>query len=199
MGFAGHWTVQVLWVDIWLVRWFVGCFLQVTWPWTMIVLAWVLWDVFCRLLRLFFDCVVGWFLTGFWPVFLWLKGYFSADFSMTSQDEEYYWVVFIGRNPGIYTSWETAELQVNRYPGNLKKRYKTFDEAEGALLQFHEERYWLMKMQSVRTAHQSSDEASTSASGLEVQHHTSIITYFVLVFLLGFVCCILLAHLFDSE
>ncbi|KAI8555175.1 hypothetical protein RHMOL_Rhmol05G0154500 [Rhododendron molle] len=58
----------------------------------------------------------------------------------------YYWVVFVSRSPGIYTTWETAGLQVNGYPGNLFKRYTTFDEAEGALLQFHEERYRLLQM-----------------------------------------------------
>ncbi|KAI8550951.1 hypothetical protein RHMOL_Rhmol06G0146700 [Rhododendron molle] len=58
----------------------------------------------------------------------------------------YYWVVFVSRSPRIYTTWETAGLQVNGYPGNLFKRYTTFDEAEGALLQFHEERYRLLQM-----------------------------------------------------
>ncbi|KAI8571429.1 hypothetical protein RHMOL_Rhmol01G0119600 [Rhododendron molle] len=102
------------------------------------------------------------------------------DFTMSSEDCRNYWVVFVGRNSGIYTSWETAELQVNGYPGNLKKRYNTFDEAEGALLQFHEERYRLNQMQSVRTEHQSTDDASISTSSLQVQHQQSLSTCFVL-------------------
>ncbi|KAI8547536.1 hypothetical protein RHMOL_Rhmol07G0203700 [Rhododendron molle] len=121
------------------------------------------------------------------------------DFAMSSEDKQYYWVVFVGRRPGIYTSWETAGLQVNGYSGNLFKRYTTFDEAEGALLQFHEERYRLLQMQSVRTAHQSSDDASTSISSLQVQRQQSLSTTFVLGIFLGFVACILFALLLDSE
>ncbi|KAI8531189.1 hypothetical protein RHMOL_Rhmol11G0117800 [Rhododendron molle] len=66
---------------------------------------------------------------------------------MSREGKQHYWVVFVGRRPGIYTSWETAGLQINGYPGNLFKRYTTYDEAEGALLQFHEERYRLLQMQ----------------------------------------------------
>ncbi|KAI8567551.1 hypothetical protein RHMOL_Rhmol02G0130700 [Rhododendron molle] len=118
---------------------------------------------------------------------------------MTSEDKQYYWVVFVGRNPGIYTSWETAELQVNGYPGNLKKRYNTFDEAEGALLQFHEERYRLNQMQSVRTEHQSTNDTSTSTRFLQVHRQQSLPTSFVLGIFLGFVTCIFIALVFDSE
>ncbi|KAI8530791.1 hypothetical protein RHMOL_Rhmol11G0086700 [Rhododendron molle] len=111
----------------------------------------------------------------------------SVDFTMTIEDKQYYWVVFVGHNPGIYTSWETAELQVNGYPGNLKKRYNTFDEAEGALLQFHEERYRLNQMQSVRTEHQSTDDASTSTSSSQVQRQQNLSTCFVVgIFLVWF-------------
>ncbi|KAI8524380.1 hypothetical protein RHMOL_Rhmol13G0145900 [Rhododendron molle] len=131
--------------------------------------------------------------------FMVLRSSNSADFTMTIEDKQYYWVVFVGRNPGIYTNWETAELQVNGYSGNLKKRYTTFNEAEGALLQFHEERYRLNKMQSVRTEHQSTDDASTSTSSLQVQRQQNLSTCFVLGIFLGFVACIFIALVFDSE
>ncbi|KAI8552346.1 hypothetical protein RHMOL_Rhmol06G0259500 [Rhododendron molle] len=90
---------------------------------------------------------------------------------MEREDRQKYWVVFVGRKPGMYTSWETTELQVNGYQGNLKKRYNMFDEAEGALLQFHEERYRLnQEMHLAPTKHRSSDGASISAIALEDEH-----------------------------
>jgi viroplasmin and RNaseH domain-containing protein len=120
-----------------------------------------------------------------------------------SEDKDKYWVVFIGHKPGIYTSWAGAKLQVNGYPGNLLKKYNTLDEAEEALLAFHEDRYRLIQdMELAQSKHQSSNGASTSSTStnaLECQHRTSLWTYFVVIFLLGFVCAIVLAHLFDSE
>ncbi|KAI8568599.1 hypothetical protein RHMOL_Rhmol02G0213300 [Rhododendron molle] len=61
----------------------------------------------------------------------------------------------------------------------MAKRYKMF----------HEERYRLTKLQ---------DKSSTSTSALGVDHQIKLKS-FVVIFLLGFEGCILLALLFGSE
>lgn len=103
---------------------------------------------------------------------------------MTSQDKEYYCVIFVGHNSGIYTSWEATKVEVHGYSGDMKKRYNTLDEAGGALL--HEDRYRLTQTQLARTQQQTSetsDGASTSASALKVQHQTSeTLIRFVVIF-----------------
>ncbi|KAH7848008.1 hypothetical protein Vadar_032748 [Vaccinium darrowii] len=80
-----------------------------------------------------------------------------------------YWVVFIGRNPGIYTTWKEAKAQVDGYPRNDHKRYHTFDEAQEALCKFHEDRYFGNDIESNQNQHQASVGASTSARPLEDQ------------------------------
>ena len=47
-----------------------------------------------------------------------------------------YYVVFLGRVPGIYSSWPACHSQVNEFSGNLHKSYETFDEARLAFEQF---------------------------------------------------------------
>ncbi|XLT02983.1 hypothetical protein HN51_052334 [Arachis hypogaea] len=37
------------------------------------------------------------------------------------------YVVFRGRTPGIYNTWEAAEQQVSGYPRNLHRRYRSFE------------------------------------------------------------------------
>lgn len=111
---------------------------------------------------------------------------------MVGEYKEKYWVVFVGHNPGIYTNWEEAELQVNGYSGNLLKMYKTLEEAEDALLAFHEERH---RLNQIRMKHELSDGDLTSTSALEIQHGRRTVLQFVVTFILGFICCILLAHL----
>ncbi|KAI8536059.1 hypothetical protein RHMOL_Rhmol10G0226700 [Rhododendron molle] len=32
------------------------------------------------------------------------------NFSMTGEGKDYYWVVFVGHKPGIYTTWGEAQL-----------------------------------------------------------------------------------------
>ena len=44
-----------------------------------------------------------------------------------------FYVVWEGRQPGIYTSWDEAEEQVKGYPEALFKAFSTMDEAEQAL------------------------------------------------------------------
>ena len=36
-----------------------------------------------------------------------------------------WYVVHVGHMPGIYRTWEDCYAQVNRYPGNLHKKYNT--------------------------------------------------------------------------
>lgn len=43
-----------------------------------------------------------------------------------------YYVVFVGRRPGIYDSWPECQLQVNGFPGNSFKSYKSKESAEKA-------------------------------------------------------------------
>ncbi|XP_058204334.1 uncharacterized protein LOC131318518 [Rhododendron vialii] len=116
--------------------------------------------------------------------------FLNSDYSMTGEEKDYYWVVFVGRKPGIYTTWGEAQLQVNGYSGSMAKRYKTFDEAEEALLKFHEKRYELTKLEA---------KSSTSASAVGLQHEINGCWSFVLCFFLGFVGCILLALVLHSE
>jgi len=41
-----------------------------------------------------------------------------------------FYAVKVGRNPGIYTTWEECEQQISGFPGNKYKKFKTFEEAE---------------------------------------------------------------------
>ena len=40
-----------------------------------------------------------------------------------------WYIVHVGHMPGIYRTWEDCYAQVNRYPGNLHKKYNTEAEA----------------------------------------------------------------------
>ena len=40
-----------------------------------------------------------------------------------------WYVVHVGRLPGIYLTWEDCYAQVNQYPGNCYKKYNTEAEA----------------------------------------------------------------------
>ena len=40
-----------------------------------------------------------------------------------------WYVVHVGHMPGTYRTWEDCYAQVNRYPGNLHKKYNTEAEA----------------------------------------------------------------------
>jgi viroplasmin and RNaseH domain-containing protein len=48
-----------------------------------------------------------------------------------------FYVVFVGRKPGVYLSWEDCHPQVDRFPGNLHKSYRSYHEAEHAFAEFH--------------------------------------------------------------
>ena len=41
-----------------------------------------------------------------------------------------FYAVAVGRSPGIYGDWASAQKQVDRYPSNTHKRYETLDEAK---------------------------------------------------------------------
>lgn len=41
-----------------------------------------------------------------------------------------YYVVLVGRTPGIYTNWESCKAQVNGYKGAKFKGFKNMEEAQ---------------------------------------------------------------------
>lgn len=41
-----------------------------------------------------------------------------------------FYAVKIGKNPGIYTTWDECKEQVNKFPGSIYKSFKTLEEAE---------------------------------------------------------------------
>jgi hypothetical protein len=43
-----------------------------------------------------------------------------------------WYVVHVGRVPGIYPTWRACHDQVHRYPGNCYKKYNTYAEALAA-------------------------------------------------------------------
>ncbi len=44
-----------------------------------------------------------------------------------------YYVVFIGRNPGIYDNWADVKKQTDKFLGNLHQKYNSYMEAKIAL------------------------------------------------------------------
>ena len=49
----------------------------------------------------------------------------------------WWYVVFEGTKPGIYTSWTECSQYVLGVPGNVHRKYKTFEEASAALKAFN--------------------------------------------------------------
>lgn len=47
-----------------------------------------------------------------------------------------YYVVFVGRNPGIYTSWMDCNREVCGFQGNLHQSYATWEQATQALTDY---------------------------------------------------------------
>ncbi|KAF7144852.1 hypothetical protein RHSIM_Rhsim04G0120400 [Rhododendron simsii] len=47
-----------------------------------------------------------------------------------------FYVVFMGRNPGIYDSWATCSDQVIRFPGAVHNKFASWDEAYNAWLAY---------------------------------------------------------------
>ena len=48
--------------------------------------------------------------------------------------KQYYYVVFVGRIPGIYTTWPACSQQVYGFPRAVYKKYGSWDEANNAWL-----------------------------------------------------------------
>ena len=44
------------------------------------------------------------------------------------------YVVFVGRVPGIYHTWEECQMQVHNFKGNSYKSFKTYAEAKNAYI-----------------------------------------------------------------
>ncbi|KAF7123603.1 hypothetical protein RHSIM_Rhsim12G0104200 [Rhododendron simsii] len=53
-----------------------------------------------------------------------------------SMGSQKFYVVFVGRNPGIYNDWPACSAQVNRFPGVVHKKYTSWDEAYNAWVTF---------------------------------------------------------------
>ena len=47
-----------------------------------------------------------------------------------------YYVVYVGRVPGVYDHWPAAQAQVHRYPGASHKGFNTRAEAESSYLRW---------------------------------------------------------------
>ncbi|GFY98197.1 hypothetical protein Acr_12g0007380 [Actinidia rufa] len=106
--------------------------------------------------------------------------------------KQYYYVVFVGRNPGIYNTWAACSQQVYGFPCAVYKKYGSWDEANNA---------WLMDLASstpvmgneesiplLQTIEQSRNEQEIStSSGLS---HGAI---YLLCFLLGAIVALLIA------
>jgi len=45
-----------------------------------------------------------------------------------------FYVVFVGRKPEVYLSWEDCQPQVDQFLGNLHKSYRSYHEAEHAFV-----------------------------------------------------------------
>ena len=56
-----------------------------------------------------------------------------------SMRKKKYYVVFRGRRPGIYTTWEECHSQVTRFQNNLYRGFETMKEAHAALAAFRGE------------------------------------------------------------
>ena len=51
-------------------------------------------------------------------------------------NEEKFYVVFVGRRPGVYTTWLECQAQVIGYKGNVYKSYKTHPQAISAWVMY---------------------------------------------------------------
>jgi viroplasmin and RNaseH domain-containing protein len=47
-----------------------------------------------------------------------------------------WYVVYVGRVPGVYTEWSECHAQVNKFSGNEYKGFKSKEEAEASYLMF---------------------------------------------------------------
>jgi hypothetical protein len=47
-----------------------------------------------------------------------------------------WYVVYRGREPGVYATWATCHAQVNGFPSSCYKRFRTKEEAVASLLEF---------------------------------------------------------------
>ena len=52
-----------------------------------------------------------------------------------SKKKQKYYVVWEGRNPGVYDSWQECQLQIKEYPG---AKYKSFGSLQAAEIAFGE-------------------------------------------------------------
>ena len=108
--------------------------------------------------------------------------------------KQYYYVVFVGRIPGIYNTWATCSQQVYGFPRAVYKKYGSWDEANNA---------WLMDLASstpiigneesiplLQTIEQSRNEQENSTSSGLSQGALNL-----LCFLLGATIALLIAFI----
>ncbi|XP_042396773.1 ribonuclease H-like [Zingiber officinale] len=78
---------------------------------------------------------------------------------------------FVGRNPGVYNSWEEAHLQVNRYSGASHKSYQTKEEAVRAFNAYREKQHASFTPRSQNSSSSSSGStlAATSSSSQKLK------------------------------
>ena len=50
-----------------------------------------------------------------------------------------FYVVYVGRRPGIYSSWSTCRAQVVHYLGNLYEGFMTLEETRNAYIRYLED------------------------------------------------------------
>lgn len=63
------------------------------------------------------------------------RDFSTIDPAGNSRREAY--VVFVGRNPGVYLSWEETKEQVHQFSGNDYKGFDSLEEAREAFDNYH--------------------------------------------------------------
>ncbi|MED6143818.1 hypothetical protein PIB30_009318 [Stylosanthes scabra] len=96
--------------------------------------------------------------------------------SKNKNNEEKHYVVWQGREPGVYKSWDDANAQVNGHPRNSYKGYPTFDEAKEA---YNRPSLWESDKGSSQSQSQSaeSNNKSYGSSGSSVTSVTTVGSY----------------------
>ena len=100
------------------------------------------------------------------------------------------YVVFQGRQPGIYSTWAECQQQVNDFKDNLYQSYSTVEEAEIAYIEFIERSY----KQSVQEIPMHQNMEATHA---HVNSNKDLVLGFILGCVVGiFFMCILMYYLY---
>ena len=85
-----------------------------------------------------------------------------------------FYVVFIGNNPGIYDSWDEAQIQVSGFPGAVFKGYESSEEATRAYRNFTgvEDRNELWRLISMSNNEKNNPAVKSDyQNNPEIDHH----------------------------